>query len=171
MNINVAKANQFLLFALALMAGVHQAAAQLPVITSFSQDGLLVCSNLQAGSVATVEWASLLSGPWNSNWAGLAAVTVNSNNTIQVSVPMFYRVRGVANTPLTTSDGMVLIPAGVFTMGDTLDDESDAVPTNIDASAFYMDTNLVSYSQWQTVYLYATNTGYGFHYRFGQRCE
>ena len=37
---------------LALLAGVHQAAAQLPVITSFSQNGVLVCSNLSPGSVA-----------------------------------------------------------------------------------------------------------------------
>jgi formylglycine-generating enzyme required for sulfatase activity len=29
-------------------------------------------------------------------------------------------------------------------------------------SAFYMDTNLVSLSQWQSVYNYATNNGYGF---------
>jgi formylglycine-generating enzyme required for sulfatase activity len=46
-----------------------------------------------------------------------------------------------------TSDGMALIPAGSFTMGDTLDGEPDAVPTvSVTVSAFYMDTNLVSYS-------------------------
>ena len=143
---------------LALFAGVNQAAAQLPVITSFSQNGLLVCSNMATGSVASVEWASSLSGPWHTNWTGLDAVTVDSNGMIQVSVPMFYRVRGVANTP----PGMALIPAGVFTMGDTLDGESDALPTNVTVSAFYLDTNLVSYSQWQSVYYWATTNGYGF---------
>src|ERR1035438_8947010 len=86
---------------LALLAGVHQAAAQLPVITSFSQNGVLVCSNLSPGSVASVQWASSLSGPWQTNWASLAAVTVNSNGTISVSVPMFYRVFGVAFTTNT----------------------------------------------------------------------
>ncbi len=151
---------RFLIIALALFAGVHQTAAQLPVITSLSQNGLLVCSNLQPGSVATVEWASSASGPWQSNWAGLGAVTVNSNGTISVSVPMFYCVLGVAQT--TTSDGMALIPAGSFTMGDTLDGESDAIPTNIYVSSFYMDTNLVSYSQWQSVYNWAIANGYGF---------
>ncbi|MGB7748761.1 MAG: SUMF1/EgtB/PvdO family nonheme iron enzyme, partial [Verrucomicrobiia bacterium] len=55
-----------------------------------------------------------------------------------------------------------LIPAGSFTMGDTLDGESDAIPTNVMVSAFYMDTNLVSYSQWQGVYSYATGHGYSF---------
>jgi formylglycine-generating enzyme required for sulfatase activity len=57
---------------------------------------------------------------------------------------------------------MALIPAGWFTMGDTLDGETDAIPTNVYVSAFYMDTNLVSYSQWQTVYNWATDHGYGF---------
>jgi formylglycine-generating enzyme required for sulfatase activity len=148
---------------LALLAGVHQAAAQLPVITSFSQNGVLVCSNLSPGSVASVQWASSLSGPWQTNWAGLGAVTADSNGTITVSVPMFYRVLGVAfTTNTTTADGMALIPAGSFTIGDTLDGVSDAIPTNVYVSAFYMDTNLVIYSQWQSVYSYATSHGYGF---------
>ena len=83
-----------LLVAVASFAGVEQAAAQLPIISSFSQNGLLVCSNLAPNSLATVEWASSLSGPWQTNWAGLDAVTA-TNGTIQVSVPMFYRVRGL----------------------------------------------------------------------------
>jgi formylglycine-generating enzyme required for sulfatase activity len=147
----------------ALAFGVCTAAfGQAPVISSFSQNGQLVCTNLAAGSVASVEWASSLSGLWNTNWVGLDAVSVNSNGTISVSVPMFYRVRGVANTPTTTPDGMALISAGTFTMGDTLDGESDAIPTNVTVSAFYMDTNLVGYSQWRLVYNWATNSGYGF---------
>ena len=58
--------------------------------------------------------------------------------------------------------GMALIPAGAFTMGDALDGYSDAVPVSVTVSAFYMDVNLVSYSQWQSVYNWATNNGYGF---------
>jgi formylglycine-generating enzyme required for sulfatase activity len=59
---------------------------------------------------------------------------------------------------------MALIPAGSFTMGNSIGDSdiTDANPTNVTVSAFYMDTNLVSYSQWQTVYAYATSHGYGF---------
>ncbi len=147
---------------LAWAVGVHSALAQNPIITSFSQNGLLICSNLSPYSMASVEWASSLAGPWHTDWSSLSAVTVGSNETIQVSVPMFYRVRGlVATGPVTnTSDGMSLIPAGSFMIGDTLDGEGDALPTNVYVSAFYMDTNLVSYSQWQRVYNYATNRGY-----------
>jgi formylglycine-generating enzyme len=57
---------------------------------------------------------------------------------------------------------MAFIPAGSFTIGDTVDGESDAIPTNVYVSAFYMDVNLVSLSQWQWVYSYATNQGYSF---------
>ena len=77
------------LCALALGATVAARAAA-PVITSFSGNGVLVCSNLAAGSVATVEWASAATGPWTNNWAGLEAVTADSDGKIQVSVPMFY---------------------------------------------------------------------------------
>jgi formylglycine-generating enzyme required for sulfatase activity len=154
-----------LFIGLALLAGVHFAQAQNPVITSFSQNGVLTCANLQTGSVASVEWASVVTGPWHTNWAGLDAVTA-TNGTIAVSVPMFYRVRGIAavtNSPVTGTNGMVLIPAGSFTMGDNLDGLSDAIPTNVTVSAFYMDTNLVSYSQWLTVYAYATSHGFTFN--------
>ena len=74
-------------------------------------------------------------------WAGFSWLTVERTNGM---------------------DGMVLIPAGSFTMGDNLDGDSDAVPIGVTVSAFYMDTNLVSYSQWQSVYSYATSHGYGF---------
>ena len=162
---------QFISILSVLFAGVHLVMGQLPVISSFGQNGILVCTNLQPGTVAGVEWASSLAGPWQTNWAGLDAVTVNSNATISVSVPMFYRVRGVVYIPPTTADGMALIPAGSFTMGNYLldgntvtddPDITDATPTNVYVSAFYMDTNLVSYSQWQSVYNWAASHGYSF---------
>ncbi len=64
--------------------------------------------------------------------------------------------------PMTTCDGMALVPGGLFTMGDTVDGDTTAAPTNVTVCAFYMDTNLVSYGQWQTVYTWATSHGYAF---------
>ena len=57
---------------------------------------------------------------------------------------------------------MVSIPAGWFTMGDTLEDYPQGEPTNIYISQFYIDTNVVSYALWTNVYNYATNNGYAF---------
>ncbi|HXI83134.1 MAG TPA: SUMF1/EgtB/PvdO family nonheme iron enzyme [Verrucomicrobiae bacterium] len=144
-----------LLIALAVLAGVHSTLAQNPVVTSFGGNGVLVCSNLAQGSLASVEWASTASGPWQTDWTSLAAVMTDTNGSFTASVPMFYRVRGVARG--------VLIPAGTFTMGDNLDNETDAVPTvAVNVSGFYMDANLVTYSQWQSVFTWATNNGYSF---------
>ncbi len=154
------------LLGMVLLAGIPSATAQLPLISAFSQNGLLTCTNLPGGSKVTVAWASSLAGPWQTNWSGLTAISASSNGTLQVSVPMFYRLLVVAtnaagnNSPVPA--GMVAIPAGTFTMGDAQDGESDAIPTNIYVSSFYMDTNLVSYGLWQAVYAYALNNGYGF---------
>ncbi|MGD0060631.1 MAG: SUMF1/EgtB/PvdO family nonheme iron enzyme [Verrucomicrobiia bacterium] len=89
-----------------------------------------------------------------ATYGSLTAMTVSNN------VPAkFFRLIQV---PQTTTDGMTFIPAGWFTMGDTLDGDSVAIPTNVYTSAFYMDIYLVTYSQWQTLYNWATNSGYAF---------
>jgi formylglycine-generating enzyme len=58
--------------------------------------------------------------------------------------------------------GMVYIPAGPFTMGDTLDGIPDAAPVTTTVSAFYMDATEVTYRQWQAVYNWAKGNGYSF---------
>jgi formylglycine-generating enzyme len=162
MKTTFSKALRFLFtFCVALWpCAVAQAAA--PVITSFSGNGVLVCSNLAPGSVATVEWAPTVTGPWTNNWAGLDAVTVDSNGMVQASVPIFYRVRGTGSV----SPGTVLIPAGSFTMGNCMNPSeglSDELPLHtVHVSAFYMDTNLVTYSLWASVRQWAISHGYNF---------
>jgi len=100
-------------------------------------------------------------------WNGVSPLpaTIGGQNIVTNPISgtqMFYRLYQSA----TTADGMALIPAGSFTMGDTVDngspDNDNIPPTNVYVSAFYMDTNLVSYSQWQGIYSYATNNGYSF---------
>ena len=117
-------------------------------IIAFNPDGTLVWSNALPDTNYEVQTLSSFNG--ESNWVDYVQLPVTSN----VSTNLI-----VAFNPPT---GMALIPAGSFTMGDTLDGESDAVPTNVYVSAFYMDENLVSYSQWQAVYNWAANHGYGF---------
>ncbi len=88
-------------------------------------------------------------------------VTVKNAVTITVSNALPARFFRLYNT--NPPAGLALIPAGAFTMGDNLDGENDATPTvSVTVSAFYMDTNLVSYSQWQPVYNWAASHGYGF---------
>jgi formylglycine-generating enzyme required for sulfatase activity len=149
----------FLFIMLALLTGIHQAAAQgtrffrisgpaATAVTAFRPDGTMVWSNAQPGATYTIQTVSSL--PGGTNWVDYVKIPVtngvNTNQLIDFNAP----------------SGMALIPAGVFTMGDNLDGESDAVPTNVTVSAFCMDVSLVSYSQWQSVYNWATNQGYGF---------
>lgn len=49
-------------------------------------------------------------------------------------------------------------------MGNSIGDGdiTDATPISVSVSAFYLDTNLVNWSKWQSVYYWATNRGYRF---------
>ena len=144
---------------LSLLAGVHHAIAQgsqffriagpaATTITAFNPDGTLVWSNALAGTNYTVQTVSSL--PGGTNWVNYVQLPVI--NSVNTNLIMAF------NPPA----GMVLIPAGEFTIGDTLDGEGDAIPTNVYVSAFYMDVNLVSSNLWKGVYTYARSQGYAF---------
>ncbi len=146
---------RWLLFGTTLAAAVLRANAQAPVINSFDQKGLLTATNLVAGSIASVEWASSVSGPWHTNWAGLDTVTVSSNGTIQVNVPTFYRVRGVAATNSSAPPGMAWIPPGTFFMGSPANENersTDETQHSVTLTkGFYMAKNLVTQGQYIAV--------------------
>ncbi len=151
-----------LIIALALLAGVHQATAQEAhffrisgpaptAIITVNPDGTLVWSNALAGTIYTVQTMTSLSG--GTNWV----------DYVQLPVPDGQGVNTNQVVDFNPPAGMALIPAGSFTMGDTLDGTRpayDNAPVTVYVSAFYMDANLVSYSQWQSVYNWATNHGY-----------
>ncbi len=105
----------------------------------------------------TIQTAQLPAVVLTNNETGVTLTgTFNGNGSGLTNIP--------ANAVVTAPPGMALIPAGVFTMGNSTGDSdiTDANPANITVSAFYMDINLVSYSQWQSVYYWATSQGYGF---------
>ncbi len=142
--------------ALLFFAGVIATQAQLGIKAAGNQ---IILSWPATDTNAVLQCATNIS---MFNW-------LDSTNAVTVNA-------GVASTIIPATDrseafyrlfapfGMALIPAGSFTMGDTLDGESDAIPTNVYVSAFYMDTNLVSSNLWQSVYNWATNKSYIFDY-------
>jgi formylglycine-generating enzyme required for sulfatase activity len=84
---------------------------------------------------------------------------------------------GTATITLTVSDGllnssdtfiltvdpvaaMVLIPAGTFTMGDSLDGISDAPTRTVTLDAFYMGKYEVTWKEWYAVYFWGLSNGY-----------
>jgi formylglycine-generating enzyme required for sulfatase activity len=132
----------------------------------------------QAGGQSIIYWpantktnyvlqttASLASPNWTS---ATNAGTVNAVVVTNTAPSGYFRLD--ESTPPV---GMTLIPAGSFLMGNFVvnnfynsatndPDITDATPTNVYVSAFYMDVNLVSSNQWEPVYKYATNQGYQF---------
>ena len=110
-----------LLIIVALLGDTHQSVAQgiqffrvsgpaTTTITTLRTDGSLIWTNALAGTNYTVQTVTSL--PGGTNWVDYVQLAVtNTINTNQV----------IAFNPPT---GMALIPAGVFTMGDTLDGES-----------------------------------------------
>ena len=154
-----------LLLALALLASahrVHSAAVQIGI--------------KPAGENAILSWpASLtnyvlqsttnLTSPSWLTVSNVVPVLVNNSFTVTVTNTArarFFRLYNT-NTP-TVPAGMALIPAGSFTMGDTFNEGwSGELPLHtVNVSAFYMDTNLVSYALWQQVYNWAVAHGYSF---------
>src|SRR5208282_6819964 len=99
-------------------------------ITSLNADGTLVWSNTMAGTNYTIQ--TVLSLPGGTNWVDYVRLPVSSS----VNTNLLFAF----NPPA----GMALIPAGSFTMGDALDGESDAIPTTVYVSAFYMDVSEVT---------------------------
>jgi formylglycine-generating enzyme required for sulfatase activity len=102
-----------------------------------------------------------------TNWVfatDAVPATYGSQTAVTVTNTLAARFFRLILVPTITADGMALIPAGSFTIGNSIGDGdiTDAIPANVYVSAFYMDTNLVSLSQWQGVYSYATSHGYGF---------
>jgi formylglycine-generating enzyme required for sulfatase activity len=150
-----------ILIGLALMAGVRQAAAQgaqffrisgpaTTKITEFRNDGTMVWSNAQPGATFMVQTVSLI--PGGSNWVDY--VQIPTTNAVNTNLLMAF------NPPA----GMALIPAGSYTMGNSIGDSdiTDANTNGAYVSAFYMDRNSVSLGLWQTVHTWATGHGYSF---------
>jgi formylglycine-generating enzyme len=154
-----------LFFLLVLIAGVQASPAQ-PMLQIAPQGGKSVLFwPTNSGNYSLQSTTNLASHSWLA-FSNVTPVTVSSNLTVTITntaKTMFFRL-AMATNVLPNTAGMILIPAGVFTIGNSIGDSDipDATPTNVTVSAFYMDTNLVSYTLWQSVYNFATNNGYGF---------
>jgi formylglycine-generating enzyme required for sulfatase activity len=153
---------------LALLAGVscaHPAAVQIG-ITAAAQNAVLswpaTATNYilqSATNLAPASWQTV------SN-----AVPALVNNYFTVTITntaraRFFRLYNTNSTPTVPVPwGMVLIPAGSFTMGDTFNEgNDDELPLHtVYVSAFYMDQYDVTYAFWQQVCGWATNHGYNF---------
>jgi formylglycine-generating enzyme required for sulfatase activity len=103
------------------------------------------------------------------NWVTANSAVPLNAAAVTDPVPAGYFQLVVVTNPAA---GLGLVPAGPFVIGNQIvedfytatndPDITAANPTNVYVSGFYMDVNLVSFSQWRNVYSYAVNHGYSF---------
>ena len=109
----------------------------------------MMADQVKDGAIGSAQLAS------NLNLSGTTIGSFSGDGSGLSNIP----ASAIASPP----PGMVLIPAGEFTMGDSLDGDGDATPAVITTiSAYYMDAHEVTLSQWQSVYFWATSNGYSF---------
>jgi formylglycine-generating enzyme required for sulfatase activity len=146
-----------LLIVLALFAGIHSALAQVTNLGIFPAGGQSIIYWPASTTNYVLQTVTNLS---STNWVtARTAFAINAMVVTNAAPSGFFRL-----VPTTTPAGMALIPAGWFTIGNSIGDPdiTNANPTNVYVSAFYMDVNLVNYGLWTNVYAYATSQGYNF---------
>lgn len=119
-------------------------------ITAFNADGHVTWTNAPTNATFTVQTAVPTPGP--SNWVDYIQVRATNVSTTE----WLFDPKAPAS--------MTLIPAGVFQMGDALNDgwsPDGPVHTNY-VSAIYMDKFEVTKALWDSVFQWATNHGYSF---------
>jgi formylglycine-generating enzyme required for sulfatase activity len=157
----------YLFIMLALLAGVHPALAQVTNlgIAPAGRQSVLYWPTSSTTNYVLQTTTNLASPHWVT---ATNTVTINAVTVTNSAPSGYFRL-----LQSTNPTGMVLIPAGSFTIGNYIVNNfyntatndpniTDANPTNVYVSAFYMDVNLVSSNQWAGVYSYATGKGYTF---------
>jgi len=148
----------FLFIGLAFIAGLRQTTAQVTNLGIAPAGG----QSLLYWPVSTTNYVlQTVTNLTSTNWlTARTAFAVNNAEVTNSSPSGFFRLQ-----PVTVPAGMALIPAGWFTMGNSIaadTDITDANPTNVFVSGFFMDVNLVNYGLWTSVYAYATSHNYNF---------
>jgi formylglycine-generating enzyme required for sulfatase activity len=168
---NISRTISIGLGALALWASMAAQGA-VPVITNITMFGATprFGVNSDLGITNQVQYCTNLS---QSNWVVLTNQLVAQSPYwfVDVAAPpasqRFYRVLALG-TNSTPPDGMALIPAGSFTMGNCMDPSegySDELPLHtVYVSAFYMDKYPVTKSLWDTVKAWNGGNGYSYDY-------
>jgi formylglycine-generating enzyme required for sulfatase activity len=105
---------------------------------------------------------------WSSRRMSQTIISEDINSAvIELSTPATSQVfsRLKADQPAYTAPipaGFSLIPAGSFTMGDSIDGMTDAPAHTVNVSAFYMAKNLVTKTEWDAVRAWASSNGRGY---------
>ncbi len=127
-------------------------------ISSVTANGVRADNDIATGG-GTANWSLAIPLSTGANAISVVA-TDGANNTTTASITVTYNS--------TNPEGMALIPAGSFTMGNCMSSSegySDELPLHtVYVSAFYMDKYPVTKSLWDTVKAWNGGNGYGYDY-------
>ena len=87
-----------------------------------------------------------------SRLLGIVALAAVSLAAMALAVTRYHR-----NRTAPSLAGFALIPAGEFTMGDSLDGIRKAPPHQVNVSAFYMGRKEVTKAEWDSVRIWAVS--------------
>jgi len=141
---------------LAFVSGMHDAGAQPALNIAPAGNQAVLYYPFSPANYILQSTTNLASTNWVTATDAMAVAAATISNS---SPAKFYRLF-YTNPPA----GMVLIPAGAFSIGNSIGDTNivDADPTNAYVSAFFLETMPVRFDLWQSVYAYATGSVYSF---------
>lgn len=117
-------------------------------IIDITSDGMVTWTNSPTNATFTIQTAGPLVA---SNWVDWVQVPASNATTL-------LRIFDLNPPP-----NMALIPAGVFTMGDSADGIASAIPVHrVLVSAFYMDRYEVTKALWDDIEGWSETNGYEF---------
>ncbi len=127
-------------------------------ITAYDHGGMLTWDPAATDRVYVVEWTEAMGAPWKRSLQQTRYVEGQTNASVSVPVPRFFRVRAVPRPP----PGMVLVDRGCYRMGDQNvlsgnDWERPAHTVCIDP--FFIDRYEVSNEQLRQVLQWAYDEG------------
>jgi len=138
-----------------------------------------VSTTINSGSTAALSVVASGTAPLTYQWyrgaVGTTTTPVGTNSAsfttpaLTATTTYWVRVSNTAGnvnsalatvTAVTTPSDMALIPAGSFTMGDSLDGDSNAPLVTVNVSAFFMGKNEVTKALWDEVRTWGAANGY-----------
>jgi formylglycine-generating enzyme required for sulfatase activity len=141
-----------------------------PVSTTINSGSTATLSVVAGGTAPlTYQWyqgaVGATTSPVGANSASFTTAALSATTTYWVRVSnaagnVNSSLATVTVTAVTTPADLALIPAGSFTMGDSLDGYGNAPPVTVNVSAFFMGKNEVTKALWDEVRTWGASNGY-----------
>ena len=80
------------------------------ILVSWETNGVLMATGMTPGSTCTVEWASCPTGQFTNSPTIYQGIVTDTNGTMRMQIPMYFRVKGIPDTRWITNDLVAYYP-------------------------------------------------------------